>query len=37
MGLLKLWSNLDFTQDVRQWTQVATQEILAQYKEKYKS
>lgn len=37
MGLVKLWSNLDFTKDVRQWTQVTIQEILAQYQEKLKS
>lgn len=37
MGLVKLWSSLDFTKNVRQWIQVATQEIVAQYKEKLKS
>lgn len=37
MGLVKLWSNLDFAKDVRQWTQVTIQEILAQYQEKLKS
>lgn len=36
-GLVKLWSNLDFTKDARQRTQDGTQEILAQYKEKFKS
>lgn len=37
MGLVKLWSNLDFTKVVRQWTHVTIQEILAYYQEKLKS
>lgn len=37
MGSVKLWSNLEFTEDVRQWTQVTVEEILAQYQEKLKS